>query len=89
MFEAEQVTTSWGGVVEIPFEHSVYWPALIKLCAEQRGAQMERWKQLGSPIGASEWDLRRSSDAPADLNEKVAEQAAAEAETKPEAPVVA
>lgn len=64
IFEASQVTTKWGGDVEIPWDHATYWPALIKLCAERREVELTNWRALGAGVGISEWDTRPESSTP-------------------------
>ncbi|KAG8906793.1 hypothetical protein FRB99_006060 [Tulasnella sp. 403] len=59
LFEATQVTTSWGGQIEIPYEHEIFWPALNKLAGERRERQFQTWKSLGGTVGLSEWDIRQ------------------------------
>ena len=59
LFAADNVTVEWGGDVTIPYEHETYWPALIKLCADRRETQMQRWRELGATVGLSEWDIRQ------------------------------
>ncbi|KAG8982503.1 hypothetical protein FRB90_006735 [Tulasnella sp. 427] len=63
LFEASQVTTKWGGDVEIPWEQATYWPALMKLCAERREQQLNKWRELGGHVGISEWDIRQEPAA--------------------------
>ena len=51
----EQLWNEFGGG-ELPFEydHSVYWPALHKLCDEKRAEKMQRWEAGGKQIGETE-----------------------------------
>ena len=48
----------WGGKCDFEYDHSVYWPALIKLCSERRAKEMQVWRELGSHIGESEWTIK-------------------------------
>ncbi|KAG8940591.1 hypothetical protein FRC00_012939 [Tulasnella sp. 408] len=68
LFEPSQVTTKWGGEVEIPWDHGTYWPALMKLSAERREVQLTKWRALGGTIGLSEWDIRE--EEPGTVDEK-------------------
>ncbi|KAK3308502.1 CRAL-TRIO domain-containing protein [Chaetomium strumarium] len=42
------------GNLEFEYDHSVYWPALQKLCGERREARWERWLAGGKQLGESE-----------------------------------
>lgn len=56
---AEQLSTDFSaGALNFEYDHSVYWPALVKLCDERREEQKKRWEQGGSVIGESELYLR-------------------------------
>ncbi|KAG8876275.1 hypothetical protein FRB98_007383 [Tulasnella sp. 332] len=57
MFTADQVITKWGGKAELPYEHEVYWPALIKMCKDRHQRRLEKWRSLGGTVGLSEWDV--------------------------------
>jgi hypothetical protein len=43
-----------GGALEFEYDHSVYWPALHKLCNEKRAEQKARWEAGGKQIGELE-----------------------------------
>ncbi|KLO17413.1 CRAL/TRIO domain-containing protein, partial [Schizopora paradoxa] len=53
----------WDGDREFEWDHSKYWPALVKTCAERRAEQMGRWRDLGAKVGLSEWDMKGGSSA--------------------------
>ena len=55
---AEQLTKSHGGDVEFEYEHSVYWPAFVKLAEERRQSRYERWVRGGKMIGEFEMYLK-------------------------------
>lgn len=56
---AEQLTTDFSaGELKFEYDHSVYWPALVKLCDQRQEEQKKRWVQGGSLIGESELYLR-------------------------------
>ncbi|ROT38967.1 CRAL/TRIO domain-containing protein [Sodiomyces alkalinus F11] len=42
------------GSLEFEYDHSVYWPALVKLCEEKRASRTERWIAGGKHIGEYE-----------------------------------
>ena len=54
----EQLDKENGGDVDFEYDHSVYWPALNKMCEERRAALKERWIKGGSQIGEFEAYLR-------------------------------
>lgn len=45
---------SVGGDVEFRYDHSAYWPALIKLAEQRHQAYRQRWIQGGKQIGEIE-----------------------------------
>lgn len=51
----------WDGDREFEWDHSKYWPALVRTCAERRAEQMDRWRELGAKVGLSEWDMKGGS----------------------------
>ncbi|KAL2017345.1 hypothetical protein VTK56DRAFT_2268 [Thermocarpiscus australiensis] len=51
---AEQMWTEFNGKLEFEYDHSVYWPALHKLCRERREARWQRWLAGGQQLGESE-----------------------------------
>lgn len=51
---AEQLWDTFKGDLEFEYDHSVYWPALTKLCSERREARLQRWIAGGKQIGESE-----------------------------------
>lgn len=44
--------------MQFEYDHSIYWPALIKLAAERRQAYQERWVRGGKRVGESEAYLK-------------------------------
>src|SRR4051812_45414711 len=60
---AEQLWTTFKGDLDFEYDHSVYWPALLKLTTERREARKARWEAGGKHIGESEDYL--SGHAPA------------------------
>ncbi|KAI1259332.1 CRAL-TRIO domain-containing protein [Xylariaceae sp. FL1019] len=51
----EQLLSEYpGGEVKFDYDHSVYWPALQKLCGERRAARFERWEAGGKQVGELE-----------------------------------
>ncbi|KAI1391251.1 CRAL/TRIO domain-containing protein [Hypoxylon trugodes] len=51
-----------GGELQFDYDHDVYWPVLIKLCAEKRAKQKQRWEAGGKQIGERE-DYLKGHDA--------------------------
>ncbi|KAI1328770.1 cral trio domain-containing protein [Xylariaceae sp. FL0255] len=51
----EQLVTEFpGGQMLFDYDHSVFWPALQKICGERRAAKQERWEAGGKQIGELE-----------------------------------
>ena len=50
----EQLWTEFNGSLDFKYDHSVYWPALHKLCDERRETRRQRWIQGGRLIGEHE-----------------------------------
>jgi hypothetical protein len=50
----EQLWTEFMGSLEFEYDHSVYWPALHKLCEEKRASRKQRWELGGKQIGEFE-----------------------------------
>ncbi|KAL2263682.1 hypothetical protein VTK26DRAFT_5625 [Humicola hyalothermophila] len=74
------------GKLEFEYDHSAYWPALIKLCNERREARWQRWVAGGKQLGESEDYLAGATEtgvAGPQLAEG-AEKAEVKAEEKPE-----
>ncbi|RFU30093.1 hypothetical protein B7463_g6258, partial [Scytalidium lignicola] len=59
----QQLWTEFLGDLEFEYDHDVYWPALLKLCAEKRAERRERWVKGGKQFGESEMYLK-GGDAP-------------------------
>lgn len=53
-----QLWSIMGGDVDFEYDHSVYWPGLIKLAAERRTAYRERWVRGGKRVGEYESYLK-------------------------------
>jgi hypothetical protein len=58
----QHLLSSFGGSVEFEYDHSVYWPALIKLAEERRTEHRERWTKGGKRFGEFEGYLRGGND---------------------------
>jgi len=50
----EQLWTEFNGGLEFEYDHSLYWPALIKMCTDKREARTQRWIAGGRQIGELE-----------------------------------
>ncbi|MCJ1256171.1 hypothetical protein MMC24_003991 [Lignoscripta atroalba] len=53
-----QLLSTHGGDVDFEYDHSVYWPALLKLAAQRKKEYEERWVRGGKRIGESEMYLK-------------------------------
>ncbi|KAM7186961.1 CRAL-TRIO domain containing protein [Rhypophila sp. PSN 637] len=58
----EQLWTEFNGGLEFEYDHSTYWPALIKMCDERREARTQRWVAGGKQIGELEDYLAGHTD---------------------------
>ncbi|KAI1283665.1 cral trio domain-containing protein [Xylaria sp. FL0933] len=57
--DAEQLVTDIkGGQLPFEYDHSIYWPALMKLSNQRRAERRSRWEAGGKLIGESEDYLR-------------------------------
>ncbi|KAK8866028.1 hypothetical protein IAR55_001179 [Kwoniella newhampshirensis] len=67
---AGQLMKEGGGTLDMPYNHDVYWPALLDTCKKLRSEEEERWRGLGEPkVGREERSFKRSShtsDDPSD-----------------------
>jgi hypothetical protein len=54
----EQLWDQFHGDMEFEYDHSVYWPALLKLAKERYSERRERWVKAGKHYGESESYLR-------------------------------
>jgi hypothetical protein len=61
LFEKDQITTSWGGAVDMGWDHGKYWPKLLELCKERREGWMKTWREMGGKVGLREWDYKTGS----------------------------
>lgn len=48
----------WDGDEEFIWDHAQYWPALVKMCADNQSRWFETWKTLGGVVGLSEADYK-------------------------------
>ncbi len=53
-----QLWNEFHGDLEFEYDHEIYWPAMLKLCAEKQAEQHERWVQAGKNFGESEAYLK-------------------------------
>jgi hypothetical protein len=81
---AEQLWTTFKGDLDFEYDHSVYWPAMIKLTTERREARKARWEAGGKHIGESEDYL--SGHAPTGVAGSKQSAVAPAADTKAEEP---
>ena len=51
-----------GGDVEFEYDHSVYWPTLVKVAEARRAEYRARWEHGGKRIGEHEGYLRGGSE---------------------------
>lgn len=85
---SEQMWTEFNGTLEFEYDHSIYWPALHKLCGERREARWRRWIAGGQQIGESEDYLAGATEiGVAGLPATGAEEEADEKKAALEAPV--
>lgn len=81
---AEQLWTTFKGDLDFEYDHSVYWPAMIKLATERREGRKARWEAGGKHIGESEDYLSGhaptgvAASAPADKAVEAVTEAVAE-----------
>jgi hypothetical protein len=50
----EQLWKEFMGELDFDYDHSVYWPALKKMCEEKRAERRQRWESGGKNIGELE-----------------------------------
>jgi len=50
----EHLWTEFNGKLEFEYDHSIYWPAMLKLAGERREARKARWVAGGKQIGELE-----------------------------------
>ncbi|KZT52219.1 CRAL/TRIO domain-containing protein, partial [Calocera cornea HHB12733] len=55
LMSPDMLISEWGGDVQFTYDHSLYWPELLRLIKERREANMRRWRFLGAKVGVSEW----------------------------------
>ena len=67
---SNQLLQQFGGSLDFTYDHSEYWPALIKLCADRRESQRKRWEESGKRIGEFEAYLRGGGQKPLKEAEK-------------------
>jgi len=61
LMSPDMLIQQWGGNIEFEYDHAQYWPELLRLVRERRGANMRRWRFLGAKVGVSEWDYKDGS----------------------------
>ena len=54
----DQLMTSYGGKADFDYDHSIYWPALNKICEQRRKEYRARWELAGQKVGEIEEYLR-------------------------------
>ena len=54
----EQLRKSHGGDLEFEYDHSIYWPAFVKLAEARRDEMRERWERAGKRVGEFEAYLK-------------------------------
>jgi len=59
-----QLDKAYGGDADFEYDHTIYWPALTKICAEKRAAYEERWVKAGKRIGEFEAYLKGGDQGP-------------------------
>ncbi|GMM29822.1 phosphatidylinositol transporter [Martiniozyma asiatica (nom. inval.)] len=59
----EQLDKEFEGNVDFEYNHSVYFPNVVKIASERRKHYMERFHKFGAVVGLSEVDLRGKNDA--------------------------
>ncbi|GAA5954211.1 hypothetical protein JCM21900_006963 [Sporobolomyces salmonicolor] len=47
LIPSQQLQTIFGGDINLQYDHSVYFPALTKLCMERKAANLNRWRKWG------------------------------------------
>lgn len=53
-----QLWNEFHGDLDFEYDHEIYWPAMLKLCAEKSKEQRERWEKAGKHIGESESHIK-------------------------------
>lgn len=59
----QQLWNEFHGDLEFDYDHAIYWPALLKLCAEKQAEHLERWVKGGKQYGENEAYIK-GGDAP-------------------------
>jgi CRAL/TRIO domain/CRAL/TRIO, N-terminal domain len=77
----QQLWDQFHGDMEFEYEHSVYWPALLKFAEERYSERRERWVKAGKYYGESEVYLR-GGNAPSVFQSSVTEGASVPEEEK-------
>ncbi len=54
----EQLWNEFHGDLEFEYDHSIYWPALLKISQERHAEQFQRWVEAGKHYGESEAYLK-------------------------------
>lgn len=79
----EQLDKDFNGNVDFEYDHKTYWPELMKITEERRERYMKNFRELGSHIGLSEYDLRSENLNKETAYNPVAVLAEAKGESKP------
>lgn len=60
----QQLDQDFGGEVNFEYDHSKYWPEMLRIATEKRQHYMERFDRFGGVVGLSEMDLRGTHPEP-------------------------
>jgi hypothetical protein len=60
----EQLWKEVKGDLDFEYDHTVYWPALVKLADAKQAERQERWVKAGKNYGESEFYLKGGTDTP-------------------------
>ncbi|KAI9652199.1 MAG: hypothetical protein M1829_001820 [Trizodia sp. TS-e1964] len=77
--------SGFGGDVNFEYDHSIYWPSLIKLAEDRRAAQKARWVQAGKRVGENEGYLKGGDQESLVGSEKALEVLAKQEDPKQDA----
>jgi hypothetical protein len=82
----QQLWNEFHGDLEFEYDHSIYWPAFLKLCEERHAEQFERWAKAGKHYGESETYIK-GGNAPSVGQSSVSETVQEAEVTKESAPL--
>ncbi|CUM63650.1 uncharacterized protein PRCAT00001233001 [Priceomyces carsonii] len=57
----QQLDKEFNGIIDFEYIHDVYWPEMNKMGEEKYEIYLQNFHKLGSKIGLSEFDLRRTA----------------------------